>query len=77
LVKESDFEWIEEPFPPLGADEVYRDLAKLASEGKVHCRVDVVDGLDKAPNAVNKLFDGSNRGKLIVEVSEEPSLKSG
>jgi NADPH-dependent curcumin reductase CurA len=30
-----------------------------------------VHGLEKAPEAVNRLFDGSNTGKLVVRVSEE------
>ncbi len=40
--------------------------------GKLRYRVDVVDGLESAPTSLNKLFDGSNKGKLIVKVSEEP-----
>lgn len=32
---------------------------------------DVVQGLEHAPTAVNRLFDGSNTGKLVVRVSEE------
>jgi len=34
----------------------------------------VIDGLENAPRGLNKLFDGSNKGKLIVKVSEEPSF---
>jgi NADPH-dependent curcumin reductase CurA len=30
--------------------------------------VDVVDGLKEAPRALNKLFDGSNQGKLIIKI---------
>ena len=33
--------------------------------------VDVVEGLENAPRALNRLFDGSNHGKLIVKVTEE------
>jgi NADPH-dependent curcumin reductase CurA len=28
----------------------------------------VVEGLENAPRAMNKLFDGSNAGKLIVQL---------
>ena len=52
--------------------EAYRELTKWLSEGKIQYRVDVVDGLTEAPSAINKLFDGSNQGKLIVKVSDEP-----
>jgi NADPH-dependent curcumin reductase len=31
-----------------------------------------VDGLENAPTAVNMLFDGSNQGKLIVRISDDP-----
>jgi NADPH-dependent curcumin reductase CurA len=34
--------------------------------------VDIVEGLEQAPVAINRLFDGSNKGKLIVKISEEP-----
>jgi hypothetical protein len=53
-------------------DEAYRELAKWLSEGKIQYRIDVVDGLIEAPSAINRLFDGSNQGKLIVKVSDEP-----
>jgi len=50
------------------------DLARWQAEGQIKYRVDVVDGLENAPEALNKLFDASNtnEGKLVVKVSEEP-----
>jgi hypothetical protein len=42
------------------------------AEGRLTYRADVVRGLEQAPVAVNRLFDGGNSGKLIVEVSPEP-----
>ncbi len=54
--------------------EAFETLGQWLAEGKIKYRVDVVDGLNNAPRAVNKLFDGSNKGKLIVKVSEEPSF---
>jgi NADPH-dependent curcumin reductase CurA len=54
--------------------EAIEDLGKWLAEGKIQYRVDVVDGLENAPRAINKLFDGTNKGKLIVKVSEEPSF---
>ena len=55
-------------------NEAFENLGKWMAEGKMQYRGDVVDGLENAPRAVNKLFDGSNNGKLVVKVSEEPSL---
>jgi NADPH-dependent curcumin reductase CurA len=53
--------------------EPIADLGKWLAEGKIQYRVDVIDGLENAPSGINKLFDGSNKGKLMVKVSEEPS----
>ncbi len=50
------------------AQEAIADLTKWYLEGKLKYRVDVVDGLKSAPSAVNKLFDGSNQGKLIIKI---------
>jgi len=47
-------------------------LAGWLAAGQLKYRVDVVPGLREAPEAVKKLFDGSNQGKLIVQVSDEP-----
>jgi hypothetical protein len=50
------------------AMEAAADLLKWHAEGKLKYRVDIVEGLKEAPNAVNKLFDGLNQGKLILKV---------
>jgi len=46
------------------------EMAGWIAAGKLKYRVEVVEGLEQAPRAVQKLFDGSNQGKLIVKVSE-------
>jgi NADPH-dependent curcumin reductase CurA len=33
----------------------------------------MVEGLRAAPAALNRLFDGTNQGKLLVKISEEPA----
>ena len=43
-------------------------LGQWYSEGKLKYRVDIVEGLKNAPAALNKLFEGSNQGKLIVQL---------
>ncbi len=53
--------------------EAMTDLTNWFAAGKIKYRVDVVDGLENALAALGKLFDGTNEGKLIVQVSEEPS----
>ncbi len=48
--------------------EAITQLGQWVAEGKVKDRHTMVDGLEKAPDAVNMLFDGDNVGKLIVKV---------
>ena len=48
--------------------EAIAQLGQWVAEGKVKDRHTVVEGLEKAPDAVNMLFDGANVGKLIVKV---------
>jgi NADPH-dependent curcumin reductase CurA len=54
------------------AAEALPQLARWLLEGKLKYRLDVVHGLEQAPSALNKLFDGSNQGKLVVQVSAAP-----
>jgi NADPH-dependent curcumin reductase CurA len=53
--------------------EAVTALGRWWMEGKLKYRVDVVEGIEHAPNALNMLFDGSNKGKLLVKVSDEPA----
>ena len=56
------------------AEEATSRLSQWFKEGRIRYRVEVVEGLENTPTAINKLFDGSHQGKLIVKVSEEPRL---
>jgi NADPH-dependent curcumin reductase CurA len=53
--------------------EAFGAIVEWLQTGKLQYHVDVVDGLKHAPRALERLFDGSNTGKLLVRVSEEPS----
>ena len=53
--------------------EAFRPLAQWMAEGRLRYRADVVEGLEQAPTAVNRLFSGGNIGKLLVRVSDEPA----
>ncbi len=44
-------------------------LMPLVAEGKIHYATEVVDGLEHAPETLNRLFAGDHTGKLIVRVS--------
>jgi len=56
--------------------EAIGEIVEWLSAGKLHYRVDLMDGLENAPKALNRLFDGSNLGKMVVRVSEEPAAAS-
>jgi NADPH-dependent curcumin reductase len=53
------------------AMEAGMQLGQWLMEGKLKYREDIVDGLENAPNAIQRLFDGSNQGKLIVRIADE------
>ncbi len=50
--------------------EAIMELAPWVADGRVKYAVEVVDGLEHAPDALNRLFTGDHSGKLIVRVSE-------
>ncbi|HMW00988.1 MAG TPA: NADP-dependent oxidoreductase [Acidobacteriota bacterium] len=50
------------------ANEAFAELGQWMKEGKLKYRVDEVEGLEHAPQALNKLFEGSNIGKLVVKM---------
>ena len=52
--------------------ECLESLGKWITEGKIKYKVDVVEGIENAPTAVNKLFSGENNGKLVIQASKEP-----
>jgi hypothetical protein len=45
------------------------DLATWAAEGRIQNRVDVVEGLENAPEALARLFTGENVGKQLVRIA--------
>ncbi|MFW5876477.1 MAG: zinc-binding dehydrogenase [Myxococcota bacterium] len=50
--------------------EATEQLGRWVSEGKLRYREHVVDGLESAPSALRMLFDGRNRGKLVIKIAE-------
>ncbi len=47
------------------------DLVRWHREGRLKYRLDLVEGLENASVAVNRLFEGTNVGKLVVRVATE------
>ena len=52
--------------------EALVDLMQWFTEGKLKYREDIVEGLENAPRAINMLFNGSNKGKLLIKIAKEP-----
>lgn len=48
--------------------EAGTQLAQWKMFGKIKDRETIVEGLEKAPDAINMLFTGANTGKLIVKI---------
>jgi NADPH-dependent curcumin reductase CurA len=52
-------------------EEATSQLIRWVCEGKLKHRETIVEGLENAPAALNRLFDGANIGKLMVRVAEQ------
>lgn len=52
-------------------------LGRWQAEGKLRFRVDVRDGLDAAPEALNALFTGANTGRSAVRLVDEGTAPGG
>lgn len=50
--------------------EAATQLVMWMAQGKIKHKETILDGLENAPTALNKLFDGGNIGKLLIKVSE-------
>ncbi len=51
------------------------DCSRWMREGKLKYREDVVVGLENAPEAFIGLLQGKNFGKLLVRVSDDPTIR--
>ena len=52
-----------------------KDMPVWISEGKVKYQEDVVEGLENAVSAFQGLLQGKNRGKLLIQVGDDPTKK--
>jgi NADPH-dependent curcumin reductase CurA len=51
------------------APEAVAEISALMAEGKLKPLETVVEGFEQLPEAINMLFDGANRGKLVLRVN--------
>ena len=52
------------------AGEAIKDIAGWAMAGKIKDRVEMEEGLENAPKALQRLFKGENMGKQLVKISD-------
>ncbi|ARB45353.1 NADP-dependent oxidoreductase [Alloalcanivorax xenomutans] len=55
------------------AADFQRDMSAWIREGKVKYQEDVVEGLENTVSAFQGLLQGKNRGKLLIQVGEDPT----
>jgi NADPH-dependent curcumin reductase CurA len=48
--------------------EAVQTLAGWLRDGRLKAEETVADGLENAPDVLNRLFDGDHRGKLVLRV---------
>ena len=53
------------------APEATREMAGWIADGRLVAREDVVEGFERFPDALVKLFAGENVGKLVLKVADE------
>jgi NADPH-dependent curcumin reductase CurA len=51
--------------------EAAPEMAGWIAEGRLHAREDVVEGFERFPEALAKLFKGENVGKLVLELADD------
>jgi NADPH-dependent curcumin reductase CurA len=53
------------------APEATREMAGWIADGRLVAREDVIEGFERFPDALVKLFAGENVGKLVLKVADE------
>jgi len=66
--------FIQSEFARSHGRDFVRDMSAWVADGSVRYREDVVDGLENAPEAFRGMLAGRNFGKVLVRVSQDPTL---
>ena len=53
--------------------EAGEEMGRWMAEGRLKARDTIVEGIEKAPRALQMLFEGGNTGKLLLKVGAEPA----
>jgi len=54
------------------AGEAVAALSRWVREGQIHHEEDIQEGLENAPATLIRLFEGKNRGKQLLKISDAP-----
>lgn len=65
--------FIQDEFTRSHGRDFVREMTGWVRDGSVRYREDVVQGLERAPEAFRGLLRGANFGKLLVQVGEDPT----
>lgn len=55
--------------------EAIAALTPWIRDGKLHYREDILEGIDKAPDAIASLYRGDNLGKRLIRIAPAPEAK--
>ena len=66
--------FIQGEFTKSHGPDFVRDMSGWVADGSVRYREDVVEGLESAPEAFRGMLTGRNFGKVLIRVSEDPTL---
>jgi hypothetical protein len=47
-------------------------LARWIGEGRLRMQEDLIEGLERMPGALRRLFEGGNQGKQVVRITDDP-----
>lgn len=54
-------------------DAFQSEMRRLIDTGRMKYRIEVIDGFENAPDALARLLDGRNKGKMIVRLGPDPT----
>lgn len=54
-------------------DDFRAEMQRLIDEGRMKYRIEIIDGFANAPDALARLLEGRNKGKMIVRLGPDPT----
>ena len=67
--------FVQDEFIPTRHDDFLREMAGWVRDGSVRYREDVVDGLERAPEAFRGMLAGRNFGKVVIRVGDDETAQ--